>query len=159
MANLVEFFNKNNSLKGEVLLEDPKHKRFCLTIVKIAPDTKHAVRTNQFYLGLGEGRVLFQDFISGTFWTDDRRYPNGQFRRIKSSTRYRDIIVSRDEDGVLFSIIDGAREHVLRFRLDAFQAAELGDTMCDYLDKRRIAWALSQPLVSFVDTFKEKLFK
>jgi len=136
--NIIEFFNKSYSLKGEVLLNGEKKNKFCLTIVQ-TDGSRKATKTVQFYLSLTEGQVLFQDFVSGSFWTDDRRYPEGKFRRTKSSGEYRDFLVTREG---MFSIING-KENVLRFNLDPFQMAELGTAMIEYLRLKRLAWALS----------------
>jgi len=144
--NLIEFFRGDYTLKVEVLLTDPDNKRVCLTIVQTAPDTRKALRTNQFYLKLSEARILFQDFLSCEFWVANRRYPKRQFRRIRKSSRYRDVIIQPKDNDLSLSIIDGEKENVLRFQLTSFEAAEMADTVLDYLDKKRLAWAIKQAI-------------
>lgn len=137
--NIVEFFNKSYSLKGEVILEI---KKFCLTIVKIDEATKKATDTKQFYLSFSEGQVLFSDILSEKFWTSDTRYPNGQFRRTKTGDKgYRDLLITRDG---LFSIINGEKNQVLRFKLDTFEMVEMAYAMFNYLDKMQLAWAIAE---------------
>jgi len=135
--NLVEFFNKTHSLKGECL---PDIKKFCFTIIQVDKDNK-AVKTVKHYISLSAGALLFEDIVTERFWTSKIRYPEG-YRERKTSgkkQKYRDLLITLK--GVI-SVREG--ESQLLFNLTPFELGVFANTLLSYLKAQQLAFMLQQ---------------